>query len=101
MLCPSDAFSLNPNLDISASLTVFFCILQKPLTTAIPIYRRLTYLEHMTVMTPSTERIRLYFDSKLKVHWNGVQGTAHCPFHADNRPSFSINAEEGVFFCHS
>jgi 5S rRNA maturation endonuclease (ribonuclease M5) len=31
----------------------------------------------------------------------GRQVTARCPFHNDHRPSLSINAEKGLFYCHS
>jgi 5S rRNA maturation endonuclease (ribonuclease M5) len=45
--------------------------------------------------------VRKYVDSKLAVsRWQGDQGTARCPFHADTKPSFSVNAAQGVFCCH-
>ena len=46
-------------------------------------------------------RIRRYFESKCPdVRWKGNQGTARCPFHDDHRPSLSIDAKRGLFFCH-
>ena len=48
------------------------------------------------------EAVRDYFERRLsEVRWQGAQGIARCPFHDDQHPSLSINAELGVFFCHS
>jgi hypothetical protein len=50
---------------------------------------------------PGKESIRRYFDLRLPgIHWRGDQGMGRCPFHRDDRPSLSINAAKGVFFCH-
>ena len=46
--------------------------------------------------------VKRYFDSNLgRVIWRGYQGSARCPFHDDTRPSFSANAELGVYLCHA
>ena len=43
-----------------------------------------------------------YFKSKLPdVHWSDRQGTARCPFHPDHKASLSVDAEEGLYFCHA
>lgn len=53
-------------------------------------------------MNPKPENVRRYFASKLRdVRWKGNQGTARCPYHHDHRPSLSVDAENGLFFCHS
>ena len=35
------------------------------------------------------------------VSWHGSEGAIHCPFHADEAPSCSINIEKQVFICHA
>jgi hypothetical protein len=53
-------------------------------------------------MDRESENVRRYFASKLPdLRSRGNQGTAHCPFHADRYPSLSVDAERGLFFCHS
>jgi hypothetical protein len=53
-------------------------------------------------MDRKSKNIRRYFASKLaKVHWKGYQGTARCPWHHDRRPSLSVNARTGLFYCHA
>jgi 5S rRNA maturation endonuclease (ribonuclease M5) len=48
-----------------------------------------------------TAEVRTRFETVLQgIAWNGSQGTARCPFHADHRPSLSVNAELGLFYCH-
>jgi putative DNA primase/helicase len=44
-----------------------------------------------------------FFEAHLrKVRWlrNG-QGMALCPFHDDHNPSLSLEAEKGLWYCHS
>jgi hypothetical protein len=51
--------------------------------------------------TMKTAQARKRFEAALQdIAWNGNQGTARCPFHADRRPSLSLNAELGLFYCH-
>ena len=48
-----------------------------------------------------SENIKRYFESKVPgIRWSGNQGSACCPLHDDHRPSLSLNAEKGLFFCH-
>ncbi len=50
---------------------------------------------------PNRIHTRRYFESRLPgVRWKDGQGAAGCPFHDDHRPSLSIDAEKGLFFCH-
>ncbi len=37
---------------------------------------------------------------KFKVSKNNGQGSGICPFHADAKPSFSVNLKKGIFYCH-
>lgn len=39
--------------------------------------------------------------SGIKLKRHGREYTGCCPFHADKRPSFSVNDEKGVYFCRS
>jgi DNA primase len=51
--------------------------------------------------TWDSRAVRCYFAARLdRVKWHGDQGSAICPFHSDSKPSLSMNAELGVFFCH-
>lgn len=38
------------------------------------------------------------------IRWRGEEGTCHCPLPThgsrDHNPSFSVNADKGIFFCH-
>jgi len=45
--------------------------------------------------------IKAFYESELSgIRWNGSgQGVALCPFHEDNRPSLSIDAQTGLFHC--
>ena len=48
------------------------------------------------------DKIRPYYTSKLPdIRWRGNQGIARCPQHSDRRPSLSVNAEQGLFYCHA
>jgi 5S rRNA maturation endonuclease (ribonuclease M5) len=48
------------------------------------------------------EIVKRYFESKVPgIRWNGYQGTARCRFHPDSRPSLSLNAQKGLFYCHA
>jgi hypothetical protein len=50
---------------------------------------------------PGKESIRHYFDLRLPgIRRRGDQGMGRCPFHRDDRPSLSINAAKGLFYCH-
>jgi 5S rRNA maturation endonuclease (ribonuclease M5) len=45
---------------------------------------------------------RRAFDSAVPgILWKGDQGLGRCPFHDDHRPSLSVDANKGLFFCHS
>ncbi|WP_067936864.1 phage/plasmid primase, P4 family [Alicyclobacillus kakegawensis] len=35
------------------------------------------------------------------IRWNGAEGSTRCPFHDDHDPSFSVNVEKGVWYCHA
>lgn len=37
----------------------------------------------------------------LRLHGRGTWRSARCCFHADDRPSLSINTETGGYFCHA
>ena len=50
-------------------------------------------------MVDKTEYILSKFPDKSP-NSKGVIHT-HCPFHDDSRPSFSIDVEEGLFYCAS
>lgn len=32
---------------------------------------------------------------------NGLQASAYCPFHEDDKPSFSLKVDDGCWFCHA
>lgn len=36
-----------------------------------------------------------------RIRWRGKEGTTNCPFHDDRDPSFSVNREKGVYYCHA
>lgn len=46
--------------------------------------------------------LRVYFSGEVpSITWNGdSQGIGLCPFHDDQNKSLSVNASEGVFYCH-
>jgi hypothetical protein len=49
-----------------------------------------------------SETNRRRFDAAWeRIRWRGDKGSARCPFHHDHRPSLSINADKGLFFCHA
>jgi putative DNA primase/helicase len=35
------------------------------------------------------------------IRWSGSEGRTNCPLHDDKHPSFSVNYEEGVWYCHA
>lgn len=35
----------------------------------------------------------------IKLHRNGTRWVAPCPFHQETKPSFSVNEEDGFFYC--
>jgi hypothetical protein len=37
----------------------------------------------------------------IEIRPAGKEYMASCPFHEDRNPSFTVNPEKGVFFCHS
>lgn len=44
---------------------------------------------------------RRVFDSAVSgIRWKGDRGIGRCPFHDDHRPSLSVDAEKGLYFCH-
>jgi hypothetical protein len=53
-------------------------------------------------MDRKPENVRQYFKSLLPdIRWKGNQGTARCRFHRDHRASLSVDAKNGVFYCHA
>jgi hypothetical protein len=54
-----------------------------------------------TIFQPA--QVRRYFESRLPdFHFNGhSQVSVRCPFHDDGDPSFTINFDKGVWFCHA
>lgn len=52
---------------------------------------------HNTATQTLKQWLDEYFPNPIK--WKGAQGTAVCPFHDDRNPSFSVNAEKGVWQC--
>jgi putative DNA primase/helicase len=56
----------------------------------------------LSELTP--DQYRKYFEIRLsdnKFHKSGIGYMALCPFHQDKTPSLSINAEKGVWKCHT
>jgi hypothetical protein len=49
------------------------------------------------------DQIRRYFEARLPdFRFNGhAQVSVRCPFHDDGDPSFTINFDKGVWFCHA
>ncbi len=54
----------------------------------------------MMEKSKSIELINQHFN---KIKWQGDEVNCQCPFpgHSDNTPSFSINTDKGVYYCHS
>lgn len=52
-------------------------------------------------MNSTSFRFQQRFDAALAgIRWRGHKGIGRCPFHNDHRPSLSIDAQKGLFFCH-
>ena len=51
----------------------------------------------------SPMEIKRWFEEVLPypIRWTGFQGYTRCPFHNDDKPSFSANYEDGVWNCHA
>ncbi|MEY2424581.1 MAG: primase, partial [Actinomycetota bacterium] len=59
----------------------------------------------MGILAEDVARVRAATDfvavasERMALKRVGRQWTGLCPFHAEKSPSFSINAEQGVYYC--
>lgn len=44
---------------------------------------------------------KFYLDRGVELRKSGSELVGRCPFHKDTNPSFSVNPESGLFFCHA
>lgn len=64
-------------------------------------YEDTLYLKDKIKSSISIKNVMLDYGVNLIDHSSGLKGTACCPFHDDNNPSFSVDYVKGVYYCFS
>lgn len=49
----------------------------------------------------SSTDVQAWINQYLRVAWDGAEGKAHCPLHADAHESLTVNSEKVVWHCHA